>query len=401
VRTEIVPQGKLFYALDIERLISEKHPLRGIKALADEALSSIKGSLDGLYQDTGRPCVPPEQLFKSLLLLNIYSIRSHRLLVEQIQYNLLYRWFLDLSPDAPVWDHSTYTHNNERLGKISEDFLQSVVLLAEERNLLSNEHFTVDGTLLEACASFKSLEKIPKSQQSQDPDEDPLPSPPRKGKRKSRNGWVDFHGEKRSNKTHRSTTDPDAKLYRKSSGEASKLAYLGNHLMDNRKGLIVEVLAGQANGKTEPRTSETMLKQVRERRGIRKQYRVGKGRLTVGEDRGYDQGEHILALRAMKVTPHVAPKASNGSGLLDGRTYCGKGYAISQRKRKQVEESFGWTKNIGGMRKLRHRGLAKVQTQLETGAASYNLVRINNTCQKAGRSLPENGKKREIPLFSS
>jgi Transposase DDE domain/Transposase domain (DUF772) len=302
--------------------------------------------------------------------------------MEQIQYNFLYRWFLDLSPDAPVWDHSSFTKNNERLKKISDDFLQSVVLLAEERNLLSNEHFTVDGTLLEACASFKSLEKIPKSQQSQNPDEDPPPTPPCKGKRKSRNGWVDFHGEKRNNRTHRCTTDPDARLYCKSKGGACKLAYIGNHLMDNREGLIVEVQAERADGHAEVQGSEAMLKRVRERRGIRKQFRVGKKPLTVGEDKAYDQKKHILALREMKVTPHVAPKASNGSGLLDGRTYCGKGYAISQRKRKRVEETFGWTKGIGGTRKLRHRGLEKVQSQAELAAASYNLVRIRNILSK-------------------
>ncbi len=382
MRGEVIPQKKLFYSLNMENMVGKEHPLREIKALTDEALSFMNGSLDMLYHDLGRPCIPPEQLLKALVLMRLYSIRSHRQLMEQIGYNFLYRWFLDLAPDAPVWDHSTFTANNERLARMSEDFLQSVVCLAEERGLLSNEHFTVDGTLIEACASFKSLEKLKESEIAEQ--EPPKPLPPKGGsrKRKSRNGWVDFHGETRSNRTHRSRTDQDARLYRKSLGSGTKLGYIGNHLMDNRKGLIVEVQAEIASGKAETQASECMLKRVRQRPGLRRHSRVGNGQITAGEDKGYDQTEHIKNLRAMKVTPHIAAKGSHGSKLLDGRTYCRPGYALSQRKRKLVEETIGWSKDIGGIRKVRHRGLPKVQTQMEITASAYNLVRIANISRK-------------------
>lgn len=365
MRSEVNGQRQLFYQLDVESLIPKEHPIRDIKGLADEALIAMKGTLDGLYHDLGRPCIPPEQLLKALLLEALFSIRSHRQLEEQLRYNLMYRWFLDLPPDAPVWDHSTFTANNQRLSAISQRFLESVVCLAESRKLLSNEHFSVDGTLLEACASMKSLEKITEDK--------PDPLPPGKGgkRRRVKNRWVDFRGEKRSNQTHRSTSDPQARLYRKSLGRETKLAYLGHHLMDNRHGIIVEVEVTQATGTGEASASETMLRRVRKRVGQRR-------RLTVGEDKSFDATEHVKALRGMKITPHIAPKSSHGSGLLDGRTYCRPGYAISQRKRRGIEETFGWIKGPGGLRKLRHRGLSKVQTQLEIRASAYNLLRIAN-----------------------
>lgn len=361
VRADVNGQRQLFYQLDVEALIPEGHPIRDIKALSDEALVAMKGTLDGLYHNLGRPCIPPEQLLKALVLEALFSIRSHRQLEEQLRYNLMYRWFLDLAPDAPVWDHSTFTANNERLSAISREFLESVIVLADSRQLLSNEHFSVDGTLLEACASMKSLERI---------SEDKPEPPPGKGRR-VKNRWVDFRGEKRSNQTHRSTSDPQARLYRKSNGQETKLAYMDNHLMDNRHGLIVAVEATQATGDAEPQASETMLKRVRKRVGLRK-------RLTVGEDKGYDTQKHVNMLRRMNVTPHIAPKVSHGSGLLDGRTYCREGYTISQWKRRGIEETFGWVKGPGGLRKLRHRGLSKVQTQAEIRASAYNLLKIAN-----------------------
>lgn len=373
MRNEVSPQPQLFYRLDVESMIPEEHPIREMKILADDALGAIKGRLDGLYSSVGRGSIPPEQLLKALVLQTLFSIRSLRQVVEQARYNLMYRWFLDLPPDAPMWHHSSFSQNHERLAVISQEFLDSVIGLAQERQLLSNEHFSVDGTMLAACASMKSLEKMA-AKKEDSPPEEPPPGGGKSGRR-VKNRWVDFRGQTRSNRTHRSTSDPEAQLYRKGPGQEAKLAYLAHHLMDNRHGLIVDALATQASGTAEVTASEVMLRQVRKRVGQKK-------RLTVGADKGYDTTAHVQALRAMNVTPHISPKNSHGSGLLDGRMYCRAGYAVSQRKRRGIEETFGWAKNVGGLRKLRHRGLCKVQTQVTLTAAAYNLVRMSTISRR-------------------
>jgi transposase len=359
-------QVQLFHTINVEELIPQNHPIRGIKALVDMILAGMSWQFDNLYEDRGRPSIPPEQLLRALVLQKLYTIRSERQLEEMLRFNLMYRWFVGLSPSDEVWDHSVFSKNAERLvrNEIAKAFFMEVVGLADEKGFLSNEHFTVDGTLLEAAASMKSVK--PKNKK-----------PPKGGNNgfKPRNPDVDFKGQKRSNQTHRSTTDPQALLYRKSAGQETKLSFMGHHLMDNRHGLIVEAQASQAIGTAEVETSETMLADVRKR--------VGKKRLTVGEDKGYDQKSHVLALRQMKVTPHIAVKKSHGSGLLDGRTYCKAGYTVSQKKRRRVEETFGWGKVIGGLNKLRHVGLTLVDFQFKLTATAYNLVRIGNLLAKS------------------
>jgi transposase len=355
-------QVKLFHTINVEELIPQNHPIRGVKALVDLVLDRMNWQFDALYVDRGRPSIPPEQLLRAFILQKLYSIRSERQLEEMMRYNLMYRWFVGLNPSDAVWDHSTFSRNAQRLvrGEMAEAFLLAVVELADAQGLLSNEHFTVDGTLLEAAASMKSVK--PKDKQQ----------PPKGGGNgfKPRNPDVDFKGQKRSNQTHRSTTDPEALLYRKSAGQETKLCFMGHHLMDNRHGLVVEARASRATGTAEVENSEQMLTDVRRR--------VGRKRLTVGEDKGYDQKSHVTALRQMKVTPHIAVKKSLGSGLLDGRNYCKSGYHVSQKKRRRVEETFGWGKVIGGLHKLRHVGLTLVNFQFTLTAAVYNLVRIRN-----------------------
>jgi transposase len=340
-------------------MIPANHPIRQIRAICDQALDKISPQLDSLYAEGGKPSVPPERLLRAMVIQKIYSIRSGRQLEEQLNYNFLFRWFVGLQPDEKSWDHSTTSLNQPRLVKIADAFLQAVVAVANDYDLLSNEHFTVDGTLLEAAASLKSFKPVknPKPPEDDDPG----------------NPTVNFHNEKRRNSTHQSTTDPQAKLYKKGKGKEAKLSYMGHKIMDNRHGLVVEALGTQATGTAEVEASESMFAKLRKR--------VGKKRLTVGEDKGYDCKEHVKNLRGMKVTPHIAVK-TNGSGLIDGRTYCKKGYAISQRKRKRIEETFGWDKTIGGLRKLAQKGLELVDMQVKLVSAAYNLVRIGNlTCQ--------------------
>jgi transposase len=349
-------QQQLFYQIDVEAMIPGEHPLRRIRVLVDEVLDKLSVELEGLYADRGRAGVPPERLLRALILQKIYSVRSERQLEEQLTYNFLYRWFVGLQPDEKPWNHSTVSKNQRRLldGEIARSFLYRVVELAEEAGLLSNEHFTVDGTLLESVASLKSLKRRGKEAAKSD-DDDPG------------NPTVNFHGERRRNETHVSQTDPEARLYKKGKGKEARLYFMGHKLMDNREGFIVEAEASLATGKAEVEASEQMCKNVRRR--------VGKGRLTLGEDKGYDQGSHVRALREMKITPHIAVK-QNGSGLIDGRTYCQPGYEVSQRKRKRIEETFGWDKVIGGLRRLRHVGLPKADFHLKLSSAAYNLVRM-------------------------
>jgi len=350
-------QVQLFYHLNPEEMIPANHPIRQIRLLCDRVLDKLSHKLDGMYAEGGKPGIPPERLLRAIILQKLYSIRSMRQMEEHLHYNFLYRWFVGLQPDEKPWDHSTVSLNQSRLldGEIAREFLVAVVELADEYHLLSNEHFTVDGTLLEAAASLKSF-KPKKGDDTPPEDNDPG------------NPTVNFHGQKRRNETHQSQTDPEARLYRKGKGKEARLSYMGHKIMDNREGLVVEAEATQATGTAEVESSERMFVQLRRR--------VGKKRLTVGEDKGYDRKSHVKALRKMKITPHIAVNTHSGSGLIDGRTYCGKGYAISQKKRKRIEETFGWDKVIGGLSKLKQKGLKLADMQVKLTAAAYNLVRM-------------------------
>jgi transposase len=310
---------------------------------------------DGMYAKTGRPSIPPEKLLRAQLIQMLYSIRSERLLMEEIDYSMLFRWFVGMNLDEPVWDPTVFTKNRNRLleGDVAREFLAKVVGQAQAKGLTSDEHFTVDGTLIEAWASLKSFQR--KDQKNTPPDDPGNPS-------------VDFHGEKRSNQTHESTTDPDARLARKGNGKEAKLSYNGNLLTENRNGLIVNTELFQANGTAERDAALVMLEQI-----------PGGRRVTVGADKGYDTKDFVAECRHLQVTPHVAQNVNrNGGSAIDGRTTRREGYEVSQRKRKRIEECFGWLKTIALIRKVRHRGIEKVGWVFTFAAAAYNLVRMRN-----------------------
>jgi transposase len=309
-----------------------------------------------LYAKTGRPSIAPEKLLRALLLQALYSVRSERMLMEQLDYNLLFRWFVGLNMDDSIWDVTVFTKNRERLldGDIAEVFFQAVLTQARKRSLLSDEHFTVDGTLLEAWASVKSYQR--KDGKPMTPPDDPG------------NATVDFHGEKRSNETHASKTDPNAKMARKGKGKEAKLSYNGNLLVENRNGLIVNTEVFEANGTAERDAALVMLEQI-----------PGTKQVTVGGDKAYDTAEFVAECRNLKVTPHVAQNLERpGGSAIDARTTQHVGYAISQRKRKRIEECFGWLKTIALLRKVRHRGIFKVAWNFTFAAAAYNLIRMRN-----------------------
>jgi transposase len=338
-----------------EQRVPPDHPLRPIRTMVDTILTELSPEFAKLYSPVGRPSIPPEKLLRALLLQVLYSTRSERLLMEQLDYNLLFRWFVGLNMDDPVWDATVFTKNRERLlaGDIAQAFFARVLAQARQRGLLSDEHFTVDGTLLEAWASLKSFKKT--AAPSGRPPDDPG------------NPTVDFHGERRSNDTHRSTTDPDARLWRKAKGHEAKLAYQGHVLMENRHGLAVEGCVTRASGYGERAAALEMLGHV-----------ATTQRVTVGADKGYDTRDFVEALRLVQVTPHVAQNISNRSSAIDRRTTRHAGYGVSQWKRKRVEEIFGWLKTVGLLRKARHRGRARVNWIFIFGLAAYNLVRIRN-----------------------
>ena len=348
-------QSDMFSYLSPEQRVRQNHPLRAIRAMADLALWNMSARFDQMYASTGRPSVPPEKLLRAQLIQMLYSVRSERLLMEEIDYSLLFRWFVGMNLDEPVWDVTVFTKNRDRLldGDVAREFLCEVVQQAQENNLTSDEHFTVDGTLIEAWASLKSFQR--KGEQNTPPDDPGNPT-------------VDFHGEKRSNETHESTTDPDALLARKGNGKEAKLCYNGNLLIENGNGLILTTELFQANGTAERDAALVMLEQI-----------PGEQRVTVGADKAYDTKDFVAECRNMKVTPHVAQniKRSGGSAI-DARTTRHAGYAISQKKRKRIEESFGWLKTIALMRKVRHRGIHKVGWVFTFAAAAYNLVRMRN-----------------------
>lgn len=358
--------GSLFSYVDIEARVAADHPLRQIRELVNEALAQLDRAFDRLYADEGRPSIPPERLLRASLLQLFYSIRSERQLMERLDFDLLFRWFVGLGIDDPVWDATVFSKNRDRLlnTEIAQGFLAALLTLPRVKKLLSREHFTVDGTLLKAWASMKSFQ--PK---------DGSGRPPEAG----RNGERDFRGEKRSNETHASTTDPDARLYRKGDGRESVLCYMGHALMENRHGLAVAGAVTHATGTAEREAALTLVARPR-RRSSRALRRAG--RITLGGDKAYDVADFVAALRDLDVTPHIAIDgrvSKHGvvrKTAVDRRVTRHPGYAISQLIRKRVEEIFGWAKTTGGFAQVKLRGLAKVKALFTFGLAAYNLIRI-------------------------
>lgn len=354
MRGEDQQQQAMFSYLSPEARVPKDHPLRPIRIMVDNALSDLAPLFQEMYSHTGRPSIAPELILRALLLQVLYSIRSERMLVEQLDYNLLFRWFVGLSMDNAVWNHSTFSKNRDRLieHEVATAFFQSIRRQAEQAGLLSNEHFTVDGTLIEAWASMKSFR--PKDKDDQDPPADG-----------GRNPDVNFKGKKRKNDTHQSTTDPDCRLLRKGKGKESKLCFMGHALMENRNGLVVDGRLTIANGTAEWDAALEMVENI-----------PVTGRITVGADKGYDVPVFVNGLRGLQATPHVAQK-DKGTAI-DKRTTRHGGYRTSQKIRKRVEEIFGWIKTTGGLRKTRHRGLEKVDWMFTLATTAYNLVRMRN-----------------------
>jgi transposase len=332
-----------------EQRVRQDHPLRAIRRLTDEALVALSPRFDQMYSDMGRPSIPPEQLLRALLLQSLYTIRSERLLMEEIDYSILFRWFVGVGMDEEIWSPTTFSKNRDRLlqGDIAAAFFDAVVDQARDAGLLSDEHFTVDGTLLEAWASLKSFRRK---------DEGPTAPPDDPG-----NPTVDFHGESRRNDTHQSTTDPDAMLARKGHGREAKLSYAGHVLLDNRHGLVANVCVTAATGTAEREAALLLLSEA-------------PAAVTVAGDKGFDVRSFVAEVRALGVTPHVAQKVTGSA--IDGRTTRHAGYTVSQRKRKLIEQVFGWMKTVGGLRKLRHCGGERVDWIVTFTAAAYNLIRL-------------------------
>ena len=331
------------------------HPLRRVKPLADAALKDLSPTFEKMYSNTGRPSIPPERLLKASLLMAFYTVRSERLFCEQLDYNLLFRWFLDMGLDEPSFDHSSFTRNRARLLEhdVAREFFARIVAQAQALALMSDEHFTVDGTLIEAWAGQKSFQR--KNQP---------PQPPEGG---GSNPTVNFHGEKRSNQTHRSSTDPEAMLYRKSGGSESKLSYLGHVLMENRNGLVVDTRLTRATGTAERDAALDMAARIP----------GGTRQVTLGGDKNYDTRDFVNKLREAAVTPHVAQNQhERRTSAIDERTTRHEGYGISQRRRKRVEEIFGWIKTIANFRRTRYRGRELTQLAAYLVGAAYNLMRI-------------------------
>jgi len=339
-------------------VVPQGHPLREMKVTTDEILRGLSKTFDAMYSSTGRPSIPPERLLKATLLMALYSIRSERMFVEQLGYNLLFRWFLDMNLDEPVFDASTFSKNRVRLMEydVAGEFFRAVVANARRAGLMSAEHFTVDGTLIEAMASLKSFKR------KDDSDDD---KPASGGGKAPRNALVDFKGEKRSNETHQSTTDPESRLARKGFAQEAKLYFSGHALMENRNGLLVDVKIAQATGYAERSTALDLLEGVAKSR-----------RITVAADKGYDTRPFVAELRKLQVTPHIARHTNKRRSAVDGRTTRHPGYAISQVVRKRVEEIFGWFKTVGGLRRTRFHGVERTQLAAYLVGAAYNLVRL-------------------------
>jgi transposase len=347
--------GELFSYIDLEKRVRSDHPLRVIRVIVNEALSALERDFSALYSPIGRPSVPPEKLLRATLLQAFYSIRSERQLMERLEYDLLFRWFVGLGVDDAAWDHSSFSTNRDRLleGEIAAKFLAAVLAQPRVKKLLSSDHFSVDGTLIEAWASMKSFK--PRDGSGDDP--------PAGGER---NAEADFHGQKRSNETHASTTDPDARLYRKGPGKEAKLCFIGHGLMENRSGLLVDACLTEADGHAERVAALHMIEPRADRPPP----------ITLGGDKGFDSADFVNELRSMRVTPHVAQNTSNRRSAIDGRTTRHPGYAVSQRIRKRIEEAFGWIKTVAGQEKTKFRGVDRVGWAFTFAAAAYNLVRL-------------------------
>jgi transposase len=352
MRGEDRVSGSLFSYVDLDARVPAKHPLRAMRDLVNASLVAMDAAFSALYKAEGRPSIPPERLLRAMLLQAFYGIRSERQLMERMEFDLLFRWFVGLGIDDPVWDHSTFSKNRDRLldADVAAKFLEAVLRHPKVKRFLSDEHFSVDGTLVEAWASLKSF-------RAKDGSDEP-PSP-------GRNGVRDFHGEKRRNDTHASTTDPDAKLYRKSSNTAAKLCFIGHALAENRHGLIVKADATTASSTAERSAALDM---------IERQSPNSERRLTLGADKGYDTRGFVAECRRMCVTPHVAAKVKHSA--IDARTTRHATYAVSMRKRKLIEEAFGWAKTIAGLAKVKVRGLPRVRFQFTFAMAAYNLIRM-------------------------
>ena len=355
--------GELFSYVDLEARVRRDHPLRAILEIVNEALIALERDFAALYSPIGRPSIPPEKLLRAMLLQAFYSIRSERLLMERLEYDLLFRWFVDIGVDDAAWDHSVFSKNRDRLlaGNIAAKFLSAVLAQPRVKKLLSTDHFSVDGTLIEAWASMKSVK--PK---------DGSGEPPVQGG--GRNAEADFHGQKRSNDTHASTTDPDARLYRKGKGKETKLCFIGHGLMENRHGLLVDACLTLADGHAERVAALHMIEPRADRPTA----------ITLGADKAYDAEDFVNELRSMNATPHVAQNTSRRSSAIDGRTTRHDGYAVSQRIRKRIEEAFGWIKTVAGQEKTSFRGRDRVEWAFTFAAAAYNLVRLPKLIAEAG-----------------
>jgi transposase len=354
--------GELFSYVDLEKRVRSDHPLRTIRMIVNDALAALEREFAALYTPIGRPSIPPEKLLRAMLLQAFYSIRSERQLTERLDYDLLFRWFVGIGIDDATWDHSTFSKNRDRLleGDIAAKFLAAVLAQPRVKRLLSSDHFSVDGTLIEAWASMKSFK--PK---------DGSGEPPAAG---GRNPEADFHGKKRTNETHASTTDPDARLYRKGAGKEAKLCFIGHALMENRSALLVDACLTHADGHAERVAALAMIEPHAERPRP----------VTLGGDKNYDVGDFVNELRSMNVTPHVAQNTSGRSSAIDGRTTRHGGYAVSQCIRKRIEEAFGWIKMVAGQEKTRFRGVRRVGWAFTFAAAAYDLVRLPKLLAEAG-----------------
>lgn len=349
------PQTSLFSFVDMEARIPKGHPLRRIRPVIDRSLARLEPQLSAMYASEGRPSIAPEKLIRAMLVQILFSVRSERQLVEQLNYNILFRWFVGLGMDDRVWDHSTFSKNRDRLlaADLCQHLLRSVYEEATSAGLVSTEHFSVDGTLLEAWASQKSFK--PKDGSGGDDPNDGG----------GRNAEVDFHGQRRSNETHASVTDPESRMARKSTGKEAKLSYAGHIIIENRNGLVAGALVNQPSGHAECVAASALTSDL-----------PGTGRITIGADKGYDRASLVTEMRAMKATLHVAQRKVGSA--VDGRTTHHAGYVISQRLRKRVEEPFGWGKVIGGLRKLHHRGVELVDSVFALTMTGFNLVRMGN-----------------------
>ena len=354
--------GELFSYVDLEKRVRSEHPLRAIRAIVNATLAALEADLAALYAPVGRPSIAPEKLLRAMLLQAFYSIRSERQLMERLEYDLLFRWFVGIGIDEAAWDHSTFSKNRERLleGDMAAKFLAAVLAEPRVKKLLSTDHFSVDGTLIEAWASMKSFR--PK---------DGSDNPPEGG---GRNAEANFHGQKRSNETHASTTDPDARLYRKGPGKEAKLSFIGHGLMENRSGLLVDACLTRADGHAERVAALHMIEPLADRSCT----------ITLGADKAYDAEDFVNELRSLRVRPHVAQNNNGRSSVIDGRTTRHGGYAISQRLRKRIEEAFGWIKTVAGQEKTKLRGLDRVGFAFTFAAAAYNLVRLPKLLAQGG-----------------